>query len=186
MRALQKGMNTIISSYKDIIIRPQTLYVFDIDDTLLHFPTFTRAWWKETTEKYKAICETTADQKAHDEWLEAVQKDPAVACDKEGFTDIYKKIIEVDSKVILLTARPEFMKPLTLRHLREGLWEFHPTHVHFDKEKGIRLRNILCEKYPDINHITFVDDYEKNIVRVRDAFADTDITLDTYLYVHSW
>lgn len=177
-------MTSIISSYKNIAIRPQSLYVFDIDDTLLHFPEFPRAWWKETTQKYKAICEATADDKAHDEWMRAVELRPGFACDKEGFLDIYHKILDSDGKVILLTARPASMKDLTLRHLREGLWEFDPGHVYFDKEKGQRLRKIVEENYKDVHHITFVDDYEKNIESVRNAFLGSEKTLDTYLYVH--
>lgn len=177
-------MASVISSYKDIIIRPHSLYVFDIDDTLLHFPEFPRAWWKETTQKYKDECEVTADDKAHAEWMGAVEIRPGVACDKDGFVDVYRKIIDSESKVILLTARPASMKDLTLRHLCEGLWEFDPKHVYFDKEKGEMLRKIVEENYKDIKHITFVDDYEKNIVSVRNAFLGSDKTLDTYLYVH--
>ena len=175
---------TAISSYKDIIIRPKALYVFDIDDTLLHFPEFPRAWWKETTEKYKALCEETADEKAHDEWMTAVEVRPGVACDKTGFMEIYQKIHAANGKVILLTARPASMKITTLSHLRDGLWDFDPAHVYFDKQKGARLCSIVEEYYKDIEYIVFVDDYEKNIHSVRDAFEGSHINLDTYLYVH--
>ena len=173
-----------ISSYKDIIIRPNALYVFDIDDTLIHFPEFTRSWWKETTQKYKMVCEETADDNAHAEWIGAVEVRPGFACDKDGFKEVYTNILNVGGKVILLTARPEHMKTLTMRHLREGLWDFDAKHVHFDKEKGQRLRKILKDHYKDINQVIFVDDYDKNIESVRDAFSGSNISLDTYLYVH--
>lgn len=176
---------SVITSYKDIIIRPQALYVFDIDDTLIHFPIYTRAWWKETTEKYRAECEETADDRAHSEWMEAVEVQPGIACDKDGFTETYQKIKEVHGKVILLTARPASMKETTLGHLRDGLWEFDPAHVYFDKEKGPRLRSIVEEHYKEIQHIIFVDDYEKNIHSVREAFDGSKLNLDTYLYVHT-
>jgi hypothetical protein len=162
------------------------LYVFDIDDTLLHFPEYPRKWWIDTTEKYRILGHIDPDASTLDEWITRVEYTKGRAIDKNGFLQFYKQIKDAHSHVVLLTARPSFMKEVTLRHLEEGgiggLIGFGD--VHFDKNKGGRLRHLVQEIYTDVEKIVFVDDYKQNIYNVISAFEDSKYELDTYLYRH--
>ena len=159
------------------------LYVFDIDDTLLHFPEYPRKWWIDTTEKYRLLGHLDPDASTLDEWILRVENSQGKAIDKHGFLAFYKQIHDAHGHVILLTARPSFMKEITLRHLQQGgLGGFAEEHVYFDKEKGRRLRQLVQEKYEDMERIVFVDDYKQNIYKVLAAFEGSNYLIDTYLY----
>jgi hypothetical protein len=59
-----------INSFSQIKIKPNSLVVLDIDDTILHFSTIKKGWWTETFNKYYEIFENYDEAKklAYHDW----------------------------------------------------------------------------------------------------------------------
>ncbi len=182
-------MMRLISAYSAIRLLPRCLVVFDIDDTVLHFPSHNRAWWKDTKQTYQVthnMDEPAAEQQTLYDWRAAVSSLDAIPIDKDGFHTFYDQAKNEQCDVIFLTARDISMKDATYKHIRNSLFDVHDNQIYFSEHKGPALRNILDAQYPHHKHIIFVDDYEKNHQSVLSTFAqDSQITLDVYHFVHS-
>lgn len=168
----------IIRTYAEIVVKPRSLLVFDIDDTLLYFPSHNKVWWKTMEEKNH-----TREEILH-QWREAVHRITPVVIDKSGFLSICDQAVEMGSSLIFLTARSDIMRHTTIRQLRDYLCPVSETQVFFAEKKGPALQRILEEQYSaDHNHIIFVDDHPNNHHSVIESFKDSSsYTLDTYLF----
>lgn len=182
-------MMRLISAYSAIRLLPRCLVVFDIDDTVLHFPSHNRAWWKASKQDYQMsynLDEKAAEQQTLYDWRAAVSALDAQPIDKDGFLTFYQQAIDNQCELIFLTARDFSMKEATYKHMRTSLFDVHDGQIYFSEHKGPALRNILNTQFPHHQHVIFVDDYEKNHQSVLETFAqDPQITLDVYHFVHS-
>ena len=179
----------LISAYSAIRLLPRCLVVFDIDDTVLHFPSHNRAWWKETKSNYQIVNkmeEPAAELQTLYDWRAAVSALDALPIDKDGFHTFYDQAVKEQCDIIFLTARDISLKDATYKHMRTSLLNVHDDQIYFSEHKGPALRNIIDRQYNQHKHIIFVDDYEKNHQSVFNTFAqDPQITLDAYHFVHS-
>lgn len=178
----------MISAYSAIKLLPRCLVVFDIDDTVLHFPSHDRSWWKSTKHNYittQAMDDSAAEYQTLLNWRAGVSALEAQAIDKEGFLQFYNDAKAQQCDLIFLTARDASMKDTTYKHVRNSLLHVHDNAIYFNEHKGSALQHILQNHYPHHKHVIFVDDYEKNHKSVLETFQDNpNITLDVYHFVH--
>ena len=179
----------MISAYSAIKLLPRCLVVFDIDDTVLHFPSHDRAWWKNTKANYmitQDMDDPSAEHQTLLDWRAGVSTLDALPINKEEFHQFYNDAAIQQCDLIFLTARDSSMKEVTYNHVRNSLLPtVHDQQIYFSEHKGPALKHILQTNYPQHKHVIFIDDYEKNHQSVLATFQDDpNITLDVYHFVH--
>ena len=165
-----------VNSFYQIPVTENTLVVLDIDETIMAFPNITKTWWRETYEKYfdSTGDKTTADNLTLNEWREHVQVCKPYLLDEEKFKIFLSQIKSNTSQLVLLTARDPIMTEITHLHLSHCELSISPEQVIHDENKGDALAQII-QSYPEITNIIFVDDFEKNLISVKDRFSQDDM-----------
>lgn len=154
-----------IRKFNEINIIPNSLVVFDIDDTLIRFDELGFNWWNNKINEYyeKTNNYETADMMTYKDWLDIVSKnDPKLVDDEvHHFIDKLKKN---KCHIILLTAREILMKEMTHEHLSKH--DLYFEHIYFNKNKGDELKKIILKHYFDINNVIVIDDIAKNLLDI--------------------
>jgi FMN phosphatase YigB (HAD superfamily) len=173
-------MLRVINSYSAITLIARSLVVFDIDDTLVNFPSHGLEWFAEKKAVYERIMpKEEADRRTIQEWRATVRDIDPVAIDKDGFYAFYERAMEAECTVIYLTARSPELKEATQRHLKNALG-ISSDHVYYAEDKGPALAKILETLPRNYDHVIFVDDYVKNHLSVRTTLDGLGIPVDTY------
>jgi hypothetical protein len=152
-----------IKNYNEIEVLNNSLVIFDLDETIIHFPYITRKWWENTKNAYSLINEKTADLRAYSDWLHIITTHNPSILDVNEFNHLLKRIKDTNSTFIIVTARNIKLMDITKKHLEcFGI----SCDVFYTIDKGIMI-NAIKQNYV-YNHILFVDDNLKYINQVEE------------------
>ena len=76
---------------------------------------------------------------------------------------------------------------LTIKHLKDCNFDIHPSRIFYSRNKGEKLKEIVLNIFPDIQHILFVDDLEENLLNVLSTFNQSELSkynLELYKIKH--
>ncbi len=158
----------------------ETLYVFDIDETLMVYDGIDSKWWRkrmnETNENETAVL---------DDWLNHIAINKPKHTHESSFNTLLNNVNR--SNVICLTARKESLDNSTKQHLAEiGVKDIPIYYSDGWNSKGSKLKNIIVTTYPTIRNIVFVDDNKNNITSVNKVFSsDKGIKVYCYYFKHN-
>ena len=166
--------------------KSNTLVVLDIDETILSFNEIDNKWWNDTFSKLLPIYKENTYQQAELIWTEHVTKIKPQLLDSENFNKFFYQNIN-NCEIIFLTARNENISELTIKHLKDCNFDIHPSRIFYSRNKGEKLKEIVLNIFPDIQHILFVDDLEENLLNVLSTFNQSELSkynLELYKIKH--
>lgn len=184
-------MFEIIRSFSNIIVRNKKsksfLFVFDIDDTILHYGNINCIWFNnridENKTKYNTISEAI-DYVVH-EWFQNISMCEPVHTDKDGFKKLISSIDKYSHDYIFLTARNPKFTTITLDHFQKlGIPTEKDIHFASGGNKGKILKEILQNSSNIYDKIIFIDDSEKNLKDVYNELNDL-YQIELYKFVLS-
>ncbi len=158
-----------ISDYSEIKIAPNSLVVFDIDDTLISFPELEKSWWSDRFKYNFNLVNNKeeADKLTLEEWIHKVKIMTPKAINSNSFSSFTDELLKQNCKIIFLTARQIKIKELTEHHLKQCDIYIDSDAIFFSEDKGEELFKILNQKsYKDYSNIIFVDDMIHNLINV--------------------
>lgn len=162
-------MYTSISTFSQIILKPNSLLVLDIDETTLKFPfggTYIDAdWWKHHFDHYYSLNHDFdfADNKAYEKWLEHIHSVQPEFTDKKGLMDLLELANTMNIPVIFLTARPFSLANITITHF-ESLGIINKQIYYAGNiDKGTTLKNIILTQYSLVQNVIVIDDLDQNL-----------------------
>jgi hypothetical protein len=172
-------MITPITSFDQIEIIPESLVVFDIDDTLIRFDGIDLKWWKNKIKKYIVMTrdEQLAESMANSDLIKIMNTYDPELVDNQVHNFI-TRLQESNCHIILLTARDENIRELTIRHLQSVNLNFE--HIYFNQNKGDELKKIVSEQYEHISNIIMIDDMMANLEDIKQKFSDSNYTIKLY------
>jgi hypothetical protein len=174
----------LISSFKSVLRKENSLYVIDLDDTLFYYPNLGKKWWNERME-YKMTYENKtfkqADHELFYDWEAEVPKSQAVYTDEIESKKLFEDCKSLNSDVIFLTARYDRLEEITKKHINQLYPNLnYPVFFSNEKPKGEKLREIFNEKKIDNKYETihFIDDLTRNCSSISKEFPNAN----TYLF----
>jgi len=171
----------VIKSF-DEVPTTQGLVSLDIDETVLYFPSLPSDYWDVTINKHieNGASQDEARSLALDYYSNHINQNIPTPTDLDGL----HRLIKRSPHCIFLTARPESDNHHTRRHLDHlGVPQTIPIYNSngFHRgNKGIILRNIAEE----FEEVIAVDDTEKHLNDIREAFQNSPIKCYLYKFVH--
>ena len=99
---------------------------------------------------------------------------------RKTFSNFWKKQIQKNCKIVLLTARNPDLKDITLTHLKQLNIELDE--IYFNENKGEELLSIVSTQNNKYKNIIFVDDLLSNLEDVANSFKDKNI-YNLFLYL---
>jgi hypothetical protein len=177
----------INSFYQIKPLNPNTLVVLDIDDTIMSFTTINKKWWNDTYNTYLLHYKDTekAYKKSEKLWIKYISRSNPNLLDEINFINFLEKISENNCELIFLTARNKKISKLTMTQLSYCRINIESSKVFFSRNKGVELKNIVEQTYPNIKDIIFVDDLEENLVKVQLEFNTSKYNLKLYKINHN-
>lgn len=171
----------IIKKFNQIDIIPNSLVVFDIDETLIKFDGVDYKWWKNKFNKYFKMTNNSdlADYLANKDWIDLVSKIDPDLVDEEIYNFI-NKLKDYNCQIIFLTARNDVLKTLTYQHLHKVNLLIDHQHIYFNQYKGDELFKLTNEKYTDIENIIVIDDIKENLSDIKEKMQNTKFNLFLY------
>lgn len=163
--------HTKINNFNNIkILNENTLYVFDIDETLMVYENLDKNWWNNMKKDNDEI-------KVLEEWEKCIKNKEPKHTHNDSFQTLLNNINK--NNIICLTARQDKIKDLTEKHLEQiGITNI-PVYYTNGFCKGKLLQEIIKD-YKDIKNIIFVDDLIKNLYSVNKVFHNTDYNVNCY------
>jgi hypothetical protein len=154
------------------ILSSNTLYVFDIDETLMVYDEIDKDWWKNKLK-------TTNEELVLKEWINLIKNSSPKHTCKRSFDELTSYIDK--NNILCLTARKEILKDITEQHLKQIGITGIPVYYSNGNCKGKMLREIL-QNYSDIKNIVFVDDNKNNLFAVNKEFYNDNIKVYCYYF----
>jgi hypothetical protein len=179
-----------INSFSEInTIKPETLLVLDIDDTVMSFPDISKKWWSETYHKFinENYNKENAYNKTNSLWIDYIIKSKPILNDEKNFLNLLEQISINKCDLIFLTARDNSLSELTVKQLNECNLNVNPMKIFYSKYKGNELEYIIKIIYPNIKNIIFVDDLLDNLKDVAYKFNNPKLfkyNLELYKIKH--
>ena len=177
-----------INSFSQIKpVKPNTLVVLDIDETLLTFKNVDTTWWNDKYQELLPIYKENTYQHIEVLWTDYVFKNRPMILDERNLCVFFESIKNNNCELILLTARDISTSEMTMKHLNECGLIIDPHRVFFNRNKGYELRNIVMNIFPHVNNIVFVDDLTENLVNVEITFNTLELlryNLELYKIKH--
>jgi hypothetical protein len=168
-------MNLVnINSFNEIIIKPNSLIICDIDETILKFDNINPKWWKDTFDYYYSISKDYdfSDAKTLESWTEYIKKNNPIPIDYQGLINFFNKINKNNCELIFITARINELVDLTKHHfncININNINYKTYHIG-DTPKGEFIKsNIQINNY---EHTIFIDDLITNLENVYDNFSN--------------
>jgi hypothetical protein len=175
---------SVISTFNEIKLKPNSLVVLDIDDTLIYFDNINHNWWKEKFEYYYSYFKDydNADIETYDIWISHITQVSPKLTDEYVFK-FFDDCLKNNCKIILLTARNKNNKNLTIKQLQECKLLFDEKDIYFDENKGDCLKNLITNVYTNFKSIIFVDDLENNLNDVKNSLTNYEIELYKFVNI---
>ena len=174
-----------IKNYDEIIIKPNTLVILDIDDTILKFDSLHKNWWKDTQNAYKEIYGENDDiskTKTFNDWINIISNETPRSLDEEELFKMMKRIKDTNSEVFFITARDKSLVEITLKNLKDCKLDITEQQVYHHWPKGQKALEVYQDKYSHLKNIIFVDDHMDNIEDVMKYMCSYDV--DYYYIQH--
>ncbi len=169
---------TKVSDFTNIkIIEEDTLYVFDIDETLLTYDGIDKNWWKTHLKSTN-----NNEELVLSDWLKHIAIHEPKHTHKMSFDNLMSKINK--NNVICLTARKGDVKDITEKHL-EQIGVNIPVYYSNGKCKGKALHDILLE-YPTVKNVVFIDDSKINLISANKILAEKRCDIKVYCYLYDF
>lgn len=161
-----------INSFDSINITKQnTLVICDIDNTLLY-------WKKKSSELYYLVdemypeCSPEEKERQANSFLNMYKNiNPPTHTDLEGFDRLVKRIENMSSQLVFLTARQKISEKFTKKNLNSIGIDPDKYPIHYTDNfitKGEYIKNFIeTDKYSEI---IFIDDYDSYILSVLHLF----------------
>lgn len=161
-----------INSFYEVELKSNALIMIDIDDTIMKYETLGKMWWRNTFDKYyeKHGDYDLADKNTLDEWRTRINEENPVYVDKSGLFDLFERAQKMKSKIILLTARCENLKEITIDHLNRLEIYFEEIYFSSNVEKGIVLKKLKKDVYQEYEHVICIDDHLPNLESIFNKF----------------
>lgn len=173
-----------IFEYLQITIIENSLIVFDIDDTIMHFEGIDSKWWdnkyQEYLEKYDNDVKK-AKSLAIKDWIHHVTVNNPKLINEDNFREFINIAYKKNCKIIFLTARDHTLRDITESHFEICNLNDFIKDIYFSENKGIALKEIINNQYNDIKNIIFIDDLERNLLSVEKAISESH-DLQLYLF----
>ena len=171
----------IISKFDKVKRYSNSIYIFDIDDTIFYYEDLRREWWEKTI-KYNyehGMNELNADYMALRKWERLIYYQKPTEIDRQGLNYLIDFINQSDSVFYFITSRGSNHSFLTYRHLQSCIDDNIDGKITFadGRNKGHVLRKLyLSNKIENIkyNKIVFIDDVKKNLIHVKNEFPEAD------------
>jgi predicted esterase len=161
---IQKTTN--INYFTEVEIFPNSLYVFDIDDTILFFPELPINFWENTFEiEYSKDSDyDKSTERTMNTWIDHISNHVPVCTNIMGLSLLIEKLSAVNSKIMYVTARPKSLHQLTVKQLKDmnmQLVSYNNIHCIGDANKG----EFILEHARETTYanIIFLDDMQYNI-----------------------
>lgn len=169
----------IINKFNQINIIPNSLVMIDIDDTLIKFDGIDHKWWENKFNKYFKMTKNNdlADFLAHNDWIKIVSSIEPELVDDQIYNFI-ETLNKNNCHIVILTARNDKLKDLTIKHLQQVNLSFD--NVHFNNQKGDHLYNIAHQYYHHLDNIIVIDDMVPNLEDIKNKLKDTKFNLQLY------
>lgn len=176
-----------INSFNQVQLVPNSLIVFDIDETVISFEDIDEGWWKRTFTKYYGLTNDydSADELSLKEWVNHITNSKPQLLDEVNFINLITQAKEINCEIIMLTARRKFLFDITIAHITHCKIDIDSDSIYFNENKGKELYDIVMGKYPNHENIIFIDDVESNLQDVANTFSNLDqYTLQLYKIDH--
>lgn len=143
-----------ISSFDSLPRQENTLYVLDIDETIL---THERSYHSYSS---------------HEEYEKSIAEEIPIPCDKEGLNRLYEDCLKNGSKIVYLTARYETIRKETEDELRKLFpWTcVEDIYMSNGWTKDVPMNIVLRDHKHE--RCIFVDDRDYNLTDIKKAFGD--------------
>ncbi len=175
-----------INSFRKINLKPKSLVVLDIDETILGFPTIPKNWWKNVFDNYYLLTNNfdTAEKLALKDWTNIIKKSKPIKLEPKQLEIFITNTKDLDCELLILTARNPILTELTIKHLA-SIGIDHSNVIH-DKNKGRKLLNLVQTRYSHIDNIVFIDDLLSNLEDVQHHFKNHSdkYNLELYNIIH--
>jgi hypothetical protein len=160
---------TTIRNFAQLPVRKRTLYVIDVDETVLYFREIARTFWDDEHPKDQALIK----------WRELVQSSEPVPTDSFFLPIFLERITDEESGILFLTARDFDLSALTETHLSKvGVHVPHDLVCTSGDPKGRLLLWMWRYKYSyRFDHVVFIDDLLSNIEDVQRELPDASVFL---------
>lgn len=177
-----------INSFSQInSIKPNTLVVLDIDDTIMKFQQVDTEWWDNTYNRlYPSYKENTYTQ-VELLWTDYISNNKPIVADKANLYNFLDNVTNRNCELILLTARDKSISLLTVKQLKECGLDIHWSRIFYSRTKGSELKYIVTTLFPHIENIIFVDDLVENLVDIQNVFNTRELSrynLELYKIKH--
>ncbi len=165
-----------INSFNQVQLVPNSLIVFDIDETIISFEDIDEGWWKRTFDKYYTRTNDydLADELSLNEWISHISNSKPQLLDEINFIKLITQAKELKCEMIMLTARRKFLFDITLSHITQCNIDIDSDSIYFNKNKGKELYDIVTNKYQSFENIIFIDDVESNLEDVANTFNNLE------------
>jgi hypothetical protein len=177
-----------INSFSQIdSIKPNSLVVLDIDDTIMKFQHVDTEWWDKIYNQLLPTYKENTYTQVELLWTDYVSNNKPVVQDKENLYKFLDTITIRNCQLILLTARDKSISLLTTKHLKECGIDMHWSRIFYSRNKGSELKYIVSTIFPEIQNIIFVDDLIENLIDIQTVFNTVELSkynLELYKIKH--
>ncbi len=168
---------TNIYTFDKIIIKPNTLIICDIDETILKFDNINEKWWQETFNNYylKSKNYDYAEAKTLETWTQYIKSNNPKATDYKGLSNLFDKIEQTQSKLIFVTARENNLTNITKNHfdcINISNFDYSIYYIGEIPKGEFIKSNIQTDTF---THIIFIDDLLSNLESVYENFGNSII-----------
>ena len=161
----------VIHSYNEVEIMPNSLIIFDIDDTVIKFPDLGKAWWnaKEAANLEKLGSPAKARQATLDEWIHLISVYDPIHINEPVFKNFIEAATAANCHIIFLTARDSSLASLTEFHLDTCRIQVDSRDIYYSLNKAEAINKIIEEpRFTNCKSIIVIDDMLHNLVNIRE------------------
>jgi len=174
-----------IGTFSDVEVRPNSLVLVDIDETILFYEHIDGRWWQERIDHHmqSRTCDrASACARAIDDWFTHIQAHLPRPTDAAGLETLLGQIRRSHSTLRLVTARNPKYKDITEAHLSHlGFGDLSGSVCYLSgASKGQYIMDNLAPGAYD--SVTFIDDLEHNIASVAESLR-AHPRLETFQFV---
>jgi hypothetical protein len=162
-----------VNSFNQVRIIPNSLLVFDIDETILSFEEIDEGWWKRTFSKFFNTTKDfdLAEELSLKKWISYVGSKKLHFFDEPNFKSLVKSAKKSGCEIIMLTSRKNFLFEMTINHIANYNIDIDSGSIYFNENKGQVLYDIITKKYPNLYNIIFVNDQKSNLEDIVNKFS---------------
>jgi len=158
-----------INSFSQIPLKPRSLVVLDIDETLLTYSNLSPQWWQDEINKNYLDTQdySMAEKWAVHKWKQLIMNSLPISLDAQNRDVFIQNLYTMGCELIFLTARDNDLADITRAHLRD-LKIYNDQMIYFDENKGHKIIEIMTI-YNKYDNVVVVDDLIKNLSSIQES-----------------